>query len=178
MKIEKTLIDGCFIIERDFFKDERGYFSRAFCRKTLEENGINADFVQSNLSENIKKYTLRGLHSQKAPYAEDKLVMCTRGSITDVCVDVRKDSPTYKKYVAVNLTEENGKCLYVPKGCAHGYISLEDDSQVLYYVTYEYTPNSEECYRFNDPAFNINWGVDESLMIISEKDKKHNLIGE
>lgn len=178
MEFLKTEIEGCFIIERNFFKDERGYFSRSFCRKTFAEHGINADFVQSNISQNKEKYTLRGLHSQDAPYAEDKLVMCTRGKIIDVCVDVRTDSPTYRKYVAAELNEDNGRCLYIPKGCAHGYLTLEDDSQVLYYVTHEYVPESEHCYRFDDPAFNIDWGVEKEKLIVSAKDMSHKLLGE
>ena len=178
MKINETKIKGCFVIERDFYRDERGYFSRAFCKKTLEKYGINADFVQSNISNNEKKYTLRGLHSQEAPYGEDKLVMCTRGKIIDVCVDVRKDSETYLMYHAEELSEANGKCLYIPAGCAHGYLSLEDDTQTLYYVTCEYTPESERCYRFDDPAFNIDWTVEHTRMVISDKDRNHCLIGE
>lgn len=177
MKVVESEIKGCFIIERDVSRDERGYFSRAFCRKSLEKYGINADFVQSNLSQNVKKYTLRGLHSQQAPYAEDKLVMCTRGEIRDVCVDVRPDSPTYKKYVTAELNEDNCKCLYIPKGCAHGYLTLTENAQVLYYVTYEYTPNSEKCYRFDDPAFGIDWGVPVDKLMISDKDRSHSLIG-
>ena len=178
MKIKETFIKGCFVIERPFFRDERGYFSRAFCRKTFEEYGINADFVQSNISENLKKYTLRGLHSQLAPYAENKLVMCTRGRLIDVCVDVRPDSDTYKKYVAEELTEASGKALYVPEGCAHGYLSLENDTQALYFVTCAYEPGSEKCYRFDDPAFSIDWKIPTENMIISEKDKNHKFIEE
>ncbi len=177
MNITKTKIEGCYIIERDFFSDERGYFSRAFCKKNLEENGMNAEFIQSNISANNSIYTLRGLHSQAAPYAEDKLVMCTRGKVMDVCVDVRPDSETYKQYVAAELSEENGKCLYIPKGCAHGYLTLEADSQVLYYVTHEYTPNSEQCYSYDDPAFAIDWGVDKQKLVISDKDRNHKWIG-
>lgn len=176
MKITESKIKGCFIIERNFFKDERGYFSRAFCKKTFSEYEINADFVQSNISQNEKKYTLRGLHSQQEPHSEDKLVMCTRGRVLDVCVDVRQNSPTYKQYVSVELTEDNGKCLYIPKGCAHGYLSLEDNSQIIYYVTCEYTPQSEKCYRFDDPSFGIEWGIDKRLMIVSEKDSNHSFI--
>lgn len=178
MEIIKTKINGCCIIERTFYKDERGYFSRAMCSRTLNEYGLRSDFKQSNLSQNHKKYTLRGLHSQIAPNAEDKLVICTRGRILDVCVDVDENSPTYKQYVAVELTEENGRCLYVPAGCAHGYLTLEDDSQVLYFVTAEYAPESERCFRYNDPAFAIDWGVSDDEIIISEKDKNHKLIGE
>lgn len=179
MKFINTEIAGCCIIERDFFRDERGYFSRAFCRKEMSEHGLNADFTQSNISQNEKAYTLRGLHSQTAPNSEDKLVMCLRGRIIDVCVDVRPDSPTYRKYVRAELDENNGRCLYIPKGCAHGYLSLEDDSQIIYYVTNNYVPESEKCYRFDDPAFGIDWGVDDySKLIISQKDRSHSLIGE
>ena len=102
--------------------------------------------------------------------------MCTRGRVLDVCVDVRQNSPTYKQYVSVELTEDNGKCLYIPKGCAHGYLSLEDNSQIIYYVTCEYTPQSEKCYRFDDPSFDIEWGIDKRLMIVSEKDSNHSFI--
>jgi dTDP-4-dehydrorhamnose 3,5-epimerase len=179
MEVKKTEIPGCFIVERPFFKDERGYFSRAFDKEILEKYGMCADIMQSNLSENLKKYTLRGLHSQKAEYAEDKLIMCTRGKVFDVCVDVRKDSPTYKKYVGAELSEENGRCLYIPKGCAHGYLSLEDDTQTLYFVTHNYVPDSEECYSFDDPAFGIKWPVDDySKLVISDKDRHHPYIGD
>ncbi len=176
MEIKKTIIDGCYIIERNFFNDERGYFSRAMCSRTLRKYGMNANFVQSNLSQNHKKYTLRGLHSQTAPYAEDKLVMCTRGRLLDVCVDVVPTSPTYKKYVSAELSEKNGNCLYIPAGCAHGFLTLEDDTQVLYFMTSEYAPDGEMCYRYDDPAFAINWGISEDMLIISPKDKSYKFI--
>ena len=105
--------------------------------------------------------------------------MCVRGKVFDVCVDVRKNSTTYKKYVGVELNENGGKCLYIPKGCAHGYMSLEDNSQIIYYVTHDYVPNSEQCYRFDDLAFGVKWPVDDySKLIISEKDRNHKLLGE
>lgn len=178
MNVINTKIKDCYIIQTDCFEDQRGDFSRAFCKKTLESYGINADFVQSNISSNKNKFTLRGLHSQDAPFGEDKLVTCTRGKILDVCVDVTKNSPTYRQYVAVELTEHNRTSLYVPKGCAHGYLTIEDNSQVIYFVTCEYTPESEHCYRYDDPAFNIEWGVNPDDLIVSEKDKKHKLIEE
>ena len=178
MEVIKTKIEGCYIIKRPFFRDDRGYFSRGFDKKILEENGMYSQFVQSNISQNEKRYTLRGLHSQKAPYEEDKLITCTRGKVWDVCVDVRPDSVTYKEYVALELTEENGMALYIPKGCAHGYVTLEDNSQVVYYATQEYKPNSEDCYRFDDPAFEIDWKCDVKFAIISEKDRGHKFIGD
>lgn len=178
MEVNKTKIEGCYTVKRPFFKDDRGYFSRGFDKKILEENGMCAQFVQSNICQNEKKNTLRGLHSQKTPYAEDKLITCTRGRVLDVCVDVRTDSATYKQYVAMELTEDNGMALYIPKGCAHGYVTLEDNSQVVYYATTEYVPDSEDCYRFDDPAFAIDWQCDVANAIISEKDRSHKFIGD
>lgn len=173
MKITETKIKGCFVIERDVFQDERGYFSRAFDKKTLEEAGMCADFVQSSISQNLRKHTLRGLHSLKAPYCEDKLVMCMRGRLRDVCVDVRPESPTYRQYVCMELSEENRRAFYIPKGCAHGFLTLEDDTQILYYMTHEFVPDSEMNYRFDDPAFHIDWGEDLSNITISEKDRNY-----
>ena len=151
---------------------------RAFSHDTLTQYGINADFVQSNISYNEKKWTLRGLHSQVFPDSEDKLVVCARGRIIDVCVDVNPDSLTYKSYVSAELSEDNKKSLYIPKGCAHGYLTLEDDSQIIYYTTHNYVPESEKGYRFDDPQFGIDWGIsDFSRLIISEKDRNHKLLG-
>lgn len=178
MTITETKIKGCYIIENKCFKDDRGYFMRAFCHDTLTQYGINADFVQSNISYNEKKWTLRGLHSQTSPDSEDKLVLCARGRILDVCVDVNPDSLTYKSYVSAELSEDNKKSLYIPKGCAHGYLTLEDDSQIIYYTTHNYVPESEKGYRFDDPQFGIDWGIsDFSRLIISEKDRNHKLLG-
>ena len=171
MKIHKTKIEGCFFIERDAFRDERGYFSRAFDKKIMEEAGLCADFVQSSISQNLKKYTLRGLHSLKKPYEEEKLVLCSRGILRDVCVDVRPESPTYCQYVMTELSEENLCGLYIPKGCAHGFVTLSDDTQVLYYMTQEFVQGEERNFRYDSPAFGIDWGVDLSRIIISEKDK-------
>lgn len=170
MNIIKTEIEGVFIIERTPFNDERGYFSRLFCKKELDSAGMCSDFVQSNMSVNLKKGTLRGLHAQRDGFEENKLVSCSRGKVYDVCVDLRKDSETYGKYVGVELSEENGKMLYIPEGCAHGYMTLEDNSQVVYFVTQYYTPRSEVGYMYDDPFFAIDWPIKENL-ILSEKDK-------
>lgn len=169
MKIEKTKIEGCFIVIRTPFVDERGYFARAFCKKELSEAGMNADFVQSNVSGNILKGTLRGLHAQKDGFEEEKLVSCPRGKLFDVCVDLRENSATYGEYVGAELSEENGQMLYIPKGCAHGYLTLEDNSQAFYFTTQYYAPGSEVGYRYDDPRFSIEWPIKENL-IISEKD--------
>jgi dTDP-4-dehydrorhamnose 3,5-epimerase len=143
----------------------------------LKNAGLYADFVQVNLSISYKKGTLRGLHSQIETAAEDKIVSCLSGEIFDVCVDVRPGSPTFGKYVGEVLSEENCKALYVPKGFAHGYLSLTDHSQTLYFVTQFYTPGSEKGYRYDDPAFNIKWPLEQPF-IISEKDAAWPLIGD
>lgn len=175
MMIKECELPGVFLIKRQTFQDERGGFERLFCKRELEEQGIDADFVQSNLSTNHKKGTLRGLHSQRADFAEDKLVCCTRGTIFDVCVDVRKDSKTFGQYVGAILSDGNHSMLYIPKGFAHGYLTLEDETQVLYFVTQFYTPNSEIGYRYDDPVFHIDWPQTEDL-IISKKDQSWNYL--
>jgi dTDP-4-dehydrorhamnose 3,5-epimerase len=150
--------------------DERGSFARVFCKQELEAAGLCADIAQVNLSENHARGTLRGLHTQKGADAEDKLVGCFSGAIFDVCVDVREDSPTYTQWVGVELSSENGVMLYVPKGCAHGYLTLTDDASVLYFVTQYYTPGAETGYRWDDPAFGISWPLPPPF-VMSEKDK-------
>lgn len=169
MKITATALEGVYLIKRMPIADERGYFVRMFCQKELAEAGMNAQFVQSNLSENRLPFTLRGLHSQTEQYAEEKLVSCVQGRIFDVCVDVRKDSPTFGQYVGAELSEQNGCMLYVPKGFAHGYLTLEEHSKVLYTVTQFYVPKSEKGYRYDDPAFSIDWP--QKPAVISEKDR-------
>ncbi len=170
MQITQTNLEGAFIIERKLHTDARGSFGRIFCKKEFEEFGLCADFVQTSLSLNNKKFTLRGLHSLKSPYLEDKLIVCTSGSIFDVCVDVRDGSPTYGQYVSIELTAENGKMLYIPKGCAHGFLTLEDNSSVLYCMTEFYHPEAEVGFCYDDPKFHIKWPIAEEF-IISEKDK-------
>lgn len=169
MKIEPTKIPGAYIIEREPTSDERGSFARVFCQNELAAAGILVDIAQINLSRNHKKGTLRGLHSQKGEYAEDKLVACVSGEIFDVCVDVRENSPTFGQWAGEVLSKQNGKMLYVPKGCAHGYLTLSDDTQVLYFVTQFYTPGTEVGYRFDDPAFGIDWPL-AAPFVMSEKD--------
>jgi len=169
MKIENTKLSGCYIIQRPITCDERGYFSRVADIKILTDYGINANFVNINVSKNAYKGTLRGLHSQKEPWAEDKLITCARGEVYDVAVDVNPNSPTFGQYVGEFLSESNGKALYVPKGCAHGYITLTDDAQVLYFVTQFYNKDAEVGYNFADPKFAIDWPT--APVSMSEKDK-------
>ena len=175
MIIEQTKINGAYVVKKKAFTDERGTFSRVFCKKELERAGLDGNISQANLSTNLKKGTLRGLHSQKKAFAEDKLVMCMRGAIFDVCVDVRENSPTYLQWIGEILSEDNEVSLYIPKGCAHGYLTLTDDTQVLYFVSQFYAPQSEIGYRYDDPKFGIDWPL-SSPYIISDKDKGWDLL--
>lgn len=175
MIITETAVPGAFLIRREPFSDNRGAFARLFCRKELAAAGLCSDIAQVNLAHNHKKGTLRGLHSQEGKAAEDKLVACAWGRIYDVCVDVRKGSPAFGRYVGAVLSEENGVMLYVPKGCAHGYLTLTDDSQVLYFVTQFYEPGAEVGYRYDDPLFEIEWPLPQPY-IISTKDAEWPLL--
>ena len=151
-------------------EDERGFYARTWCRKEFEAHGLKADLVQSNLVFSKRKGTLRGIHYQAAPYEETKLVRCTSGAIFDVCVDVRPSSPTFKQWIGVELTEDNYRMLYIPEGCAHGFLSLRDNTEVIYQASQFYTPNSEQGIRWDDPFFNIEWPETEAR-IISSKDQ-------
>lgn len=175
MHITATSISGAYVIKHEPFVDERGTFVRMFCKRELEAAGLCADLVQINFSENFKRGMLRGLHFQKGDAAEDKIVTCVGGEIFDVCVDAREGSPTYKQWVGEKLTAENGLALYIPKGCAHGYLSLTDNSRVLYFSTQFYEPGLESGIRYDDPAIGIEWGLSEPY-IISEKDRNWRLL--
>jgi dTDP-4-dehydrorhamnose 3,5-epimerase len=171
MKITPLEIYGSYIIEREPYKDDRGYFARLYCEKEFKNAGIDMNIKQMNLCENKQKGTLRGMHYQSGSYAENKLVSCTRGKIFDVFVDLRVESPTYLKYNSYELSEENGKMLYIPEGCAHGYLTLSQDCQILYLMSEFYEPGHSAGYRYDDPSFNIKWPQTGNL-IISEKDRK------
>lgn len=171
MKFTPTKLNGAYIIDVEKREDERGFFARAFCANEFENVGLENKFVQANMSFNYKKGTLRGMHFQKQPYQEDKLVRCTKGSLYDVIVDLRPESPTFKQWIGVELTEENRRALFVPKGFAHGFITLEDNTEINYLVSQFYTPEADSGVRFDDPAFNIKWPVE--ITSISEKDKNH-----
>ncbi|HZF65087.1 MAG TPA: dTDP-4-dehydrorhamnose 3,5-epimerase [Chitinophagaceae bacterium] len=171
MLIEETPIEGAYVITIEKKEDERGFFARAFCRNEFEAAGLATDLVQANVSFNYKKGTLRGMHMQLPPRGETKLVRCTRGAIYDVVADVREGSGTFKRWFGLELTSQNHRMLYVPEGCAHGYITLEDETEVMYQVSQFYTASAERGYRWDDPAFNIKWPIPPE--IISAKDKSH-----
>ncbi len=169
MLFTETQLTGAYIIEIEKLKDNRGFFARSWCQNEFEKHGLNARIVQANVSYNKKKGTMRGMHYQKAPYEETKLVRCTRGAIYDVIIDLRPTSPTFTQWIGVELTAGNYKMLFVPENFAHGFQTLTDDSEVIYQVSQFYTPGSESGIRWDDPAFKINWPVE--IQVISDKDK-------
>jgi dTDP-4-dehydrorhamnose 3,5-epimerase len=169
MIFTETKLSGVFIIEMEQITDHRGFFSRLFCKKEYHENGVQFEPVQSNFSYSKYRYTLRGLHYQDAPFREAKLVRCTRGSIFDVALDLRKDSPTYMNWISVELNDENQRTLFVPEGIAHGFMTLQHGTEVTYHVSEYYTPGEEKGIRWDDPAFDINWPADPQK--ISQKDQ-------
>ncbi|MBK1442218.1 dTDP-4-dehydrorhamnose 3,5-epimerase [Parapedobacter sp. ISTM3] len=173
MIFKETKLKGAYIVDINPIEDERGFFARGYCQKEFAAHQLISTVVQTNFSFNKKKGTLRGLHLQAAPYAEAKLVRCTRGAIYDVIVDMREDSETFTHWIGVELTAENYRMLYVPEGFAHGFISLEDHTDVCYQVSQFYTPGHERGYRWDDPVFGIQWPINP--VVISEKDQAHAL---
>lgn len=178
MASTKTEIEGVYIIEPKVFGDERGYFFESFnTERFLEETGIKTTFVQDN--ESKSKYgVLRGLHFQKPPYAQSKLVRVVKGRVLDVAVDIRVGSPTYGKYVAVELTEDNHRQLFLPRGMAHGFAVLSEEAIFQYKCDNLYHPESEGSIIWNDPQIGIDWGVADADVILSEKDKHHPILAE
>ena len=174
MKLNETKISGVFEAEPQVFGDHRGWFCETYSKKEFEKVGIKADFVQDNRSFSAKKGTLRGLHCQKNPMAQAKLVSCIKGAILDVAVDIRNGSPTYMQWVAVELSAENKKMLYIPKGCLHGFVTLTDDVEIAYKVDEFYSPENDRSVCFSDPEIGVDWGVTDP--ILSEKDKKAPLL--
>lgn len=168
MIFTETKLGGAFIIEVEKIKDERGFFARTWDQKKMEGHGLNSKIFQCNISFNKKKGTLRGLHYQVAPFKEAKLVRCSRGRIFDVIIDLRGKSKTYKEWLGVELSEKNYKMLYVPEGFAHGFQTLEDDTEVFYQMSQIYAPKCAKGIRWNDDVFKIRWPLKPS--IISEKD--------
>ena len=166
----ETKLPGTFIIEVARLEDERGFFGRTFCRNEFAGRGLNPNVAQCNISFNRDAGTLRGMHYQSAPYAEDKLIRCTKGKLYDVIVDLRRESATFKQWIAVELTEENRLMLYVPKGCAHGFQTLVDNTEIFYQMSEFYHPASVCGVRWNDPAFGIRWPMMEQV-IMSDRDR-------
>ena len=173
MIFTKTTVNDAYIVELDKREDHRGFFARTWDKNEFEEHNLNSNLVQCNVSFSKKRGTLRGMHYQKKPFEESKLIRCTKGKIFDVIIDLRTHSSTFKKWFGVELTQENYKMLYVPEGFAHGFQSLEDNSEIIYQVSEFYTPNSELGIHWNDPEFNITWPIEEK--IITDKDNSWKL---
>ncbi|MBT8422436.1 MAG: dTDP-4-dehydrorhamnose 3,5-epimerase [Gammaproteobacteria bacterium] len=171
MKFLPTPLVDAYIIELDKIGDDRGFFARAFCEQEFADAGLVSRFVQVNNSLSADKGTLRGMHYQLAPNAETKLVRCIRGALWDVILDLRPDSESYGKHVGVELSAENRRMLYVPKGFAHGFITLQDDTEAFYFVDEFYAPDAERGIRWNDPHFGIEWPAEP--VVLSDKDRDH-----
>ncbi len=173
MIFTETKLKGAFRIDLELRKDDRGYFARSFCQQEFEAHGLQKIVSQSNVSFNEKKGTLRGMHFQIAPKAEAKLVRCTRGALYDVIVDLRPESSTYCAWTAVELTADNGRMLYIPEGFAHGFQTLEDNTEVFYQMFEFYSPEHARGVRWDDPAFGISWPLPDPVM--SDKDRAYKL---
>ena len=171
MHFTETKLSGVYIIDLERLEDERGFFARSWCIEEFLKLGLDANLVQCNISHNIRQGTLRGMHYQIAPHEEAKVVRCTTGAVYDVVLDLRIDSPTCKEWVAVELTAQNRRALYVPPGIAHGFQTLKDDSEVFYQMSEFYHQNSARGVRWNDPAFAIEWPDEER--ILSKKDAEY-----
>ena len=178
LSVEETAIPAVKIVTPKKFGDHRGFFSETWSRKAFAEAGIDLDFVQDNHSLSAPVGTLRGLHFQSPPFAQDKLVRVTRGRILDVAVDIRSSSPTFGKHVAVELSAENWRQVLVPAGFAHGFVTLEPDTEVIYKVTAPYAPENDHGLAFDDPALGIDWRLPLSGLTLSDKDRKHPRLAE
>ncbi len=177
MIFRETKLKGAYLIELEPHHDERGFFARSFCQEEFASRGLNPHVAQSSVSFNPRRGTLRGMHYQASPHEETKLIRCTRGAIFDVIIDLRRDSHTFKQYFAVELTAANRTMLYVPMGCAHGFQTLADDTEVFYQISTPYHQPSGRGVRWDDPAFAIKWPEVESR-IISARDRNYKLFGE
>lgn len=174
MKITKTKLEGLVIIEPDVFGDNRGFFMESWNKKKMAEAGLDYDFVQDNHSKSTVKGTLRGIHFQKGDKAQAKLVRCVKGAVLDVAVDLRRNSPTFKQWFGVELSEENKKQLLIPRGFGHGFVTLADDVEFLYKADNYYAPEADAGIRWNDPDIGVEWGIEDP--ILSEKDKNNSLL--
>lgn len=171
MIFKETKLPGAYVVDIERREDERGFFARSWCRREFEAHGVNPNLAQCNISFNIKKGTLRGMHFQAEPYEEAKLVRCTMGSLHDVIIDLRQDSPSFRKHMGIILSSDNRKMLYVPEGFAHGFLTLEDNTEVHYQISEFYAPEYERGFRWNDPAFGIEWPSE--VKIISDRDRNY-----
>ena len=169
MIIHKTPLHGVLMMQPELIEDQRGFFARTFCRQQFDDLGLQTGIAQCSFAVNTRSGTLRGLHFQRPPYGEVKWVRCTKGAVCDVLVDLRPDSPTYARWTAIELTEQNRSTLYIPEYVAHGYQSLTPESELFYQISQFYNPEYAWGIRWNDPAFNISWPLPVSC--ISSKDQ-------
>lgn len=171
MIFTETFLKGAYVIEIDKIEDKRGFFGRVWSDKEMKDHGLKTNIVQSNCSLSIKKGTMRGLHFQLPPFQETKFMRCTKGAIFEVIIDLRVDSPTFKQWFGIKLSENNHKMLYVPENFANGFLTLEDYSEANYMTTQVYHAESERGIRWDDPNFNIKWPSE--VKIVSAKDSSH-----
>lgn len=169
MIFTETILKGAFVIDPEPLSDERGMFARIWCQQEFEAQGLDVTWVQNNISVNVRRGTLRGMHHQVAPHEEVKLVQCTMGAVYDVIVDLRPTSPTYCQHVGIVLSAENRRLLYIPEKFAHGFLTLQDKTEVFYHMSEFYTPGFASGFRWDDPAFHIEWP--EPIISMSEKDR-------
>ncbi len=168
MEFVSTPIDGCLLIHPTIHADERGHFARTWDPESLGEHGVNSNVAQCSVSFNESAGTLRGMHLQRQPHAESKIVRCTRGAIFDVCLDLREDSATFRTWIGATLSEDNGVSLVIPEGCAHGFLTLTDASEVFYMISAAYAPDAAGGVHHADPAFGIEWPRD--VNVINKRD--------
>ena len=171
MRFCETTLQGAFIVEPTQLQDERGFFARSWCQREFQRHGLNPRMAQCNISYNKKRGTVRGMHYQVAPHEEAKLVRCTRGAIYDVIIDLRPDSDTYLNWFGIELTDENRKMLYIPEQFAHGFQTLVDEVEVFYQMSEFYAPECARGFRWDDPAFGIQWPM--PVNVISQKDESY-----
>lgn len=169
MIFTETKLKGAYLIDIERLEDERGFFARSWCRKEFQAQGLAPGLVQCNVSFNAKKGTLRGMHYQVKPFEEAKLVRCTMGSLYDVIVDIRQDSSTFMQHVGVVLSADNRKMLYIPEGFAHGFLTLEDNTEIFYQMSEFFAPDHARGFKWNDPVFRISWPAD--IQVMSDRDR-------
>jgi dTDP-4-dehydrorhamnose 3,5-epimerase len=173
MIFTETSISGAFIVDLERMEDERGFFARSFCQEEFRARGLKTEIAQSNVSFNHRKGTLRGMHLQARPKAEAKLVRCTRGAVQDVIVDLRPEAPTYCKWIAIRITEDDERALYIPEGVAHGFQTLRDNTELFYQMFTSYAPEWQRGVRWDDPTFGIDWPLPNPT--VSERDRSYPL---
>jgi dTDP-4-dehydrorhamnose 3,5-epimerase len=171
MRFTETKVAGAFLIESEPIADERGLFARTWCQDEFRDHGLNPSLAQCSVSFSHRKGTLRGLHYQVAPHEEAKLVRCTRGAIWDVAVDLRPDSPTFRAWFGADLSADNRAALYIPEGCAHGQLTLADDTEVFYQMSAPFVPGAARGVRWDDPAFGIEWPG--TVEVINQRDRSY-----